>query len=216
MSIGEIIASVTAIIAIFISISQVRINNKQFLFDRRVKYFTILVDLYNLYEKNRKNLYDNINNEIEYIEIDTLFSFMTNNDYLYSITEVISNPLYNEKRKDFLSLLEKLKRISLKTRIVFRKMTIFNFRKRNITIGDFIYSYSELLFQMYSYKIILIRMDKTNNKNPDGTSLKYTKKITKEADMRKELIKSLNNIERAYKKIVKENILEKTQKQIQF
>ena len=88
----SIITVIVAIIALFQTSHQIRLSNKQHLFDRRLKSYLRANGLVNLCKDNYIHLQSKSNEE-PFFQNDTVFSLLTNNTYMYQQMEVLEHPL---------------------------------------------------------------------------------------------------------------------------
>ena len=114
-----IIATIVAIIALFQTNLQIRISNKQYLFERRIKIYTILLGLINLYKENEYLLKEN-HKEDEPIDVQFLFYGLINNSFLEEQHFAIEKPLEQPYQKKFLIKLEELASIANEIKYIFR------------------------------------------------------------------------------------------------
>ena len=101
------LSSVTAFVAIVALIQtrkQIKLSNKQHLFDKRIENYLIATGLIQLYKNNCMHF----NNEKDepIFAIDLEFMWLTNNTYLEEITSAIKNPLKETDQKKLLIKLE--------------------------------------------------------------------------------------------------------------
>ena len=111
------ITAIIAIIALIQAKQQIKMSNKQHLFDIRVEHYLIAKGLMQLYETNQYLLMD-VKNVFEF-KMHFFFTTMTNNTYLEDITNVISHPLEQPYQKQFLIRMEMMKDASTKIKYVF-------------------------------------------------------------------------------------------------
>lgn len=87
----SVITAIVAVIALIQTKQQIKLSNKQHLFDKRVEHYLIAKGLMQLHETNQILL---INKKDEpLLAMDFIFAQMTNNTYLEKITDVIAHPL---------------------------------------------------------------------------------------------------------------------------
>ena len=145
----SVITTLVAILALFQSIQQIRLSNKQHLFDKRVEYYIIAKDFISLYENNQLLLITESNQPV--LEVDYLFTWMTNNAYLEDIADITDHLSEEPYHKIFLKRLETIRSISTKIRFVFNG-------KASHYLSNFVHCYQELLMEMYKYQIIIKHM----------------------------------------------------------
>lgn len=150
-NIFSIITAIVAIIAIFQTSKQLKMSNKQFLFNKRIKNYLIFYVIYELYMDNIKLLDYSDEKSDEAIIVDIQFSQLTNNCYLKDITKIINNPKNNDYKTEFLIKLEDMKRIATEISFLFQN-------KYGLALHDFIVCYQNVLLEMYKYQILLDTM----------------------------------------------------------
>ena len=114
----SIITVIVAIIALFQTSHQIRLSNKQHLFDRRLKSYLRANGLVNLCKDNYIHLQSK-NNEEPFFQNDTVFSLLTNNTYMYQQMEVLEHPLEQPYQVEFLKKCEELKNLSEELKLYF-------------------------------------------------------------------------------------------------
>lgn len=189
------ITASAAVVALLFVGWQIKQSNKQKLFDKRLAIWTVAHGLMDLYvnvlplfkwgESEQKPAFSN----------DFEFGIMTNNSYLYEITPAIKYPLDGDWQLVLLKKLEDMRRISLESNFVF---------EGNIAsaVGEFVESYSEVLFSMYQYEILMSKIREANEKNPqifDELAERYG-----EPTQRGELLNARKRLRDAYEKLTSE------------
>ena len=201
----EIITLIISFIAIFQTNKQIKISNKQHLFDKRIEKFLICTGLLSLYSENEKLITEEKKNVP--LEVTTLFSGLTNNVHLKDIGTII-NDTHNEKiRIDFLIKLEELYKIASEIELIFP-------RTHSKILKEFILEYRNLLQKLYKYRCVLEKIEKENDKKPQ--EFVKLQKIFGEEKYREELYYVYKKIETIYKEIEENNIIEKVKKQIKL
>lgn len=204
-NIFPVITAITAILAIWQTHKQLKISNKQHLFDKRIEKFLICTGLISLYSEN-KMLIKEENNDAP-LEVTMLFSGLTNNMYLKDIGNII-NDTHNEKiRIDFLIKLEELYKVASEIELIFP-------RRHSKILKEFILEYKNLLQKLYKYRCVLEKIEKENDKKPQ--EFVKLQKIFPEEKYKEDLYDTYRNIETIYTKIVEKNIIEKVKKQIKL
>ena len=144
----SIITAVIAIIALFQTHVQIKISNKQFLFDKRLDKYLLAKGLLELYKDNEKLLDYNSCLDDEAIIVDYQFINLTNNNYLKDVTCIINEPKNNDFKNAFLVKIEELKGLSTEIRFLFPN-------KNGQLLENFIIKYQNILMELYKYQIIL-------------------------------------------------------------
>lgn len=199
------ITAVVAIVAVVQTKQQIKISNKQHLFDKRVEYYLIAKGLIQLYESNQTLV--TFKKDEPVLEMTTIFTFMTNNSYLENITYAIVHSLEQPYHKEFLAKRETLKEVSSKIKFSFGGSSA-------ILLADYVLRYQELLFKMYQYQIMLKKMEEVAQKF--SLTREEAQKSVGESGLRKELRKASDNLKQAYDMIKKEKVEKKIEKQIKL
>lgn len=198
------ITAIVAIIAIFLTGLQIRISNKQYLFDRRLRACLIIKGLISLYADNKTLIECKQKNEPKFA-IDLEFMWLTNNTYMEAQLDVIRHPLENPYHKEFLRKLEELCQLALEVKFIFNG-------KASQYYSNFVLCYEKTLYSMYQYQIIIDKMKRENEKQP--RTQKELQELFSEQTYRETLYSSMERLKAAYKKIIDEKADEKIEKQI--
>lgn len=196
------ITAITAVVAVFISISGIKKSNKQSLFDRRLNVYLNIKWMTSLCDENNKlaNMYINDSKDGPLLSIDFMFNLMTNCSYLEEVQGLLSHTSESEYQRTFLLKLESLKSLCEEARLIFPENIGY-------PLADFIYYYEELLFTMYKYQEALNGMSikyGANNELPNNDKL--------ENIWREKVIRYLSGTLNLSCRLSNEAILEKTKK----
>ncbi len=203
LSIVTVIVAVTALIQ---SHLQIKLSNKQHLFDKRVEIHLIAMGLLQLFRNNKSYLENTINNDPIHV-IDFMFSSMTNNTYLEHITPAIKNPLNEPYHKEFLVKMETIKEVGSKIEFLFSG-------KASELLADFVLDYQQFLFALYQYQILYNNIVKITNENE--MSLKKARQMVKENGYRENLKVVYNKLRQAFILLEKERVEDKIKMQIKL
>lgn len=201
----SVVTALVAIIALIQTRQQIKLSNKQHLFDKRLENYLIATGLIQLYRSNCIHFDDERDKPI--FSIDLKFSWLTNNTYLEGITRAIENPLEDPKHKELLIKLENLKNVDAKIKFLF-------YGKSSVLLGDFVLRYQELLFAMYQYKIILDKMKEVGRNYK--LTLEESQERVSEKKHRIKLQEAFDNLKEADSMLKKENAEEQIKKQIKL
>lgn len=205
----SLITAVVAVIALIQTKQQIKLNNKQFLFEIRVKHYLLFKELIQLYEINKERLtmiFINNNNDDFLWAIDNVFERLTDSDYLQQIKDVIFHPLEESYSKKFWRQTKDMKKVSTEIKFIFScKVAVY--------LGDYVLCYQQLLSEMRNLKILL--NNRTIKKSDEE------KEDVKQEDMGKEiqimeLQKALKDLKQAYDNIKKQRVEEKIEKEIKL
>ena len=96
----SIITALTAIIALFQTWKQIKVSNKQNLFEKRINVLIKVTGLMKLYEENRNLMIDdNEKDDSAVLMVDFNFENLTNNTYLEDIAICIHKSLEQPYQK---------------------------------------------------------------------------------------------------------------------
>ncbi len=202
----SIITVIVAIIALFQTSHQIRLSNKQHLFDRRLKSYLRANGLVNLYKDNYIHLQSK-NNEEPFFQNDTVFSLLTNNTYMYQQMEVLEHPLEQPYQVEFLKKCEELKNLSEELKLYFEG-------KASEQYSSFVFAYENALFRMYQYQILLCKMQDQNQKNP--MTLEKAQNKFDEPKYRKNLFASFDDLRKKYDILINEKADDKIKRQLKL
>lgn len=204
-----IITAVIAIIALFQTHVQIKISNKQFLFDKRLDKYLLAKGLLELYKDNKKLLDYNSCPDDKAIIVDYQFINLTNNNYLKDVTRIINEPKNNDFKNDFLVKIEELKKLSTEIKFLFPN-------KSGQLLGNFIMKYQNILMELYKYQIIsdLINDDNIPRKNKP-TYIELQKEYG-ELQHRHRLYNAINELKKSYYDALDKKAINKVEKSIKL
>lgn len=204
----EIIASCVsagvAILALFVSLRQGRMANRQSLFDRRLRIWIITEKLMQLYRTDSGLLKKG---DEPQFAIDLCFERLTNTTYLQEITPAISHVLESEHQLRLHLKLDEMKSLSTEATFVFKGQP-------KTVIAEFIDAYQALLFTIYRYQIILNKMQ-TNSKEFRWSREEAVEKMGEERH-REELCRAEDRLTAAYEKLAGKRLVGKIRRQIRL
>lgn len=211
--IASIVTCITAIISLIIAIAalfqannQIKISNKQNLFNGRLKIYLLFNGLMELYNSNKGFIEEDKEDEI-FFSSDFILSMLTNNSYLEIMSKVINKPLCQEEQKIFLSKIEELKNEAEKTKFIFNEET-------SNYLFDFIIAYEEVLMSLYKYCVLIDSMRRIQEEIPIKKDIHEVAKDVNEFKYRMILFDKFNNLSNAYNNVEKYKIREKLKDQI--
>ena len=204
-----IITAVIAIIALFQTHVQIKISNKQFLFDKRLDKYLLAKGLLELYKDNKKLLDYNSCPDDKAIIVDYQFINLTNNNYLKDVTRIINEPKNNDFKNAFLVKIEELKKLSTEIKFLFPN-------KSGQLLGNFIMKYQNILMELYKYQIIsdLINDDNIPRKNKP-TYIELQKEYG-ELQHRHRLYNAINELKKSYYDALDKKAINKIEKSIKL
>ncbi|URZ02726.1 hypothetical protein [Clostridium felsineum] len=201
----SVVTSIVAIFAVILTCKQIRLSNKQHLFDKRLENYIIATGLIQLYRSNCNYINNEKDTPILSNHMD--FEFLTNNTYLEQITCAIYNPLKESSQKELLIKLENLKEVATKIKFLFADNV-------SILLGDFVLRYQELLFEMYKYQTCIKEINK-ENENHKLTLEEIAQKVG-EKTCRVRLQEAFDNLKKADSALKMANVEDQIKKQIKL
>lgn len=208
----DIILSVTTIIlsivAIGINVYQNIKIKKQNLFDRRLRLYLELMDMWNLYKSNIFFL-----DKLNPMSIDVVFSYITNSSTFYMLADIMQTPLDHSKKAMFLTDCENLKKDAQEFRFVYNK--------KYSKCADFIEAYVNMIQQFHRQQILIKSFDRQNQqlliRKNQPLELEYVERKCMEfAQKENGLLSTIQRIKELHEEINKSNLLEKMEKEIKF
>ena len=200
-----ILAIITAIIAIYALYQtgkQIKLSNKQHLFDRRVDKFILVKRLLSLYSRNREKLKSM---EGLYENVEPIFRRLTNVTALKEMNIAVRNPLEEgEGHEIFLTICEKLLDASTEIELIWKG-------KEAGLVSEFVKKYEELLNTIYVQQIYIASEIESPTIPPDSLE----NKAKQMADMLK-IEKLIKDIDCLYEEIIKTNAEAHLKKQIKL
>lgn len=201
----SIITAIIAIVALLQTKQQIRVGNKQHLFDERLENYLIAEGFIRLYEDHQNQFL--IKKDEPEMALDLKFLWMTNNTYLEEISDVINHTLEKPFHKEFLTKLETIKNVASKIGFIFHGNATELLKK-------FVLCYQESLMQMYQYQMLFKKMNECANEFK--WTLEESVKNLNEPQQRMELHKAMENLKQAYDELKKENVKKKIARQIKL
>ena len=144
-----VVTAVTAIIALLISVVQMRLSNKQQLLNRRVRIWTRAQGLMELCDDARSSLEKMSDDPASTNDLpnEALFQAIADRSVLYDIAPVEERPLEGWQPR-VLAKLDELREMAFEAELVFRGPAAE-------ALGTFLKDYVSLLMLMYYYQIVL-------------------------------------------------------------
>ena len=204
-----IITASIAIIALFQTHKQIKISNKQYLFDKRLNKYLLANGLLELYKDNESLLDYTDDPDDEAIIVDYQFINLTNNNYLKDINCIIKEPKNNELKNNFLVKIEELKKLSNEIKFLFHDNS-------GVLLGNFIMEYQNVLMELYKYQIILNSIQNDNIPRKNKPSYSELQKNYEELKHRHRLYNAIDNLEKSYNEVISKKVINKIEKSIKL
>ena len=199
-----VMTSVAAVVAIGVSVHQIRLNNKQQLFERRLKAYMMANSIISLCKENYVFLSEKRKAEPQFAN-DLVFVWLTNNTYMEGQAEAIEHPLEQPFHKELLKKREELRNMAMEFEFIF---------KGNVAslYGNFLRDYENALAVMYQYEIIIRKMKEENEKYPHTSEV--LSKMFSEEEYRDRLYDALGKLKVSYDTVSQEKNDKQLRKQL--
>ena len=204
-----IITASIAIIALFQTHKQIKISNKQYLFDKRLNKYLLAKGLLELYKDNGSLLDYTDDLDDEAIIVDYQFINLTNNNYLKDVTCIINEPKNNEFKNNFLVKIEELKKLSNEIKFLFHDNS-------GVLLGNFIMEYQNVLMELYKYQIVLDSMMNDNIPRKNKPSYNELQKKYGELKHRHRLYDAIDDLKKSYHEVISKKVINKIEKSIKL
>ncbi len=202
----SVITALTATLALVLSVRQIRLSNKQQLFDRRLKVYMLANGLISLCKDNYIWLSPK-REQIPQFANDYIFIWLTNNTYMENQVDAIEHPLEQPFHKEFLRKREELRITAAEIDLIFKG-------KVALAYSNFLRSYEAALAAMYEYQIIVDEMQKENEKHP--MTIEEAGKMFSEEKYRDSLYDAMDNLRKAYDTVAEEKVKKQIKKQFKL
>lgn len=199
-----IMTSFAALSALYLSVRQMQLSNKQQLFDRRLKAYMLANSIISLCKENYMWLSEKREAEPQ-LANDFVFRWFTNNIYMESQAKAIKHPLKQPFHNDFLKKREELRSMAIEFELIFKGNTA-------LLYSNFLRDYEKTLAVMYQYQIIIKKIDEENSKHP--RSLEELSQLFSEKKYRDSLYEALDKLRESYDAVAQEKVEKKLRKQI--
>lgn len=199
-----VMTSVAAVVAIGVSVHQIRLSNKQQLFERRLKAYMMANSIISLCKENYVFLSEKRKAQPQFAN-DLVFVWLTNNTYIEGQAEAIEHPLEQPFHKELLKKREELRNMAMEFEFIF---------KGNVAslYGNFLRDYENALAVMYQYEIIIRKMKEENEKYPHTSEV--LSKMFSEEEYRDRLYDALGKLKVSYDTVSQEKNDKQLRKQL--
>lgn len=204
-----IITVIATLIALWQTHKQIKISNKQYLFDKRLSKYLLAKGLLELYKDNESLLDYTDDPDDEAIIVDYQFINLTNNNYLKDVTCIINEPKNNEFKNNFLVKIEELKQLSNEVRFLFPN-------KSGLLLSNFIMKYQDTLMELYKYQIVLDLMK--NDEIPRKNKPTYNELQNEYGELkhRHRLYDAIDDLKKSYREVISKKVINKIEKSIKL
>ena len=203
-TIAECASTFIAIIALVLSVHQIRLSNKQNLFNRRLSIWLTARGLAELYSEHRSHLEKRAEPQLA---MDLIFSWLTNNAYLCDVGSAAAHPLEVKYQKPFLAKLDELNGLAFEAKYAFKG-------DQAESISRFISDYRQLLFAIYQYQVRMNHVQKYAREY-QRTLEEACEKIG-ESEQSKKLYRAYDDISTSFDQLTDIKMTKKIEKQIRL
>lgn len=201
----ELILSVITVAGTIIALGQtrqqMRLSNKQALFEKRLNTYMFVKGLMELCNSNKTHFREYRDDVC--LTNKLIFGFLTNNSYLKELGDVINNSSDDNYRVKLLKKLEEIKSAATRIELIFRG-------KKRFFCSEFVSDYGEVLWRMYQYQIVCDKIEEERHKRKK--ELENLCGIYREPNYRKDVYDAMNKLVESYYKL--EKVENKIRKQI--
>ncbi len=204
-----IITVIATLIALWQTHKQIKISNKQYLFDKRLSKYLLAKGLLELYKDNESLLDYTDDPDDEAIIVDYQFINLTNNNYLKDVTCIINEPKNNEFKNNFLVKIEELKQLSNEIKFLFHD-------NNGVLLENFIMEYQNVLMELYKYQIMLDSMMNDNIPRKNKPTYNELQNEYGELKHRHRLYDAIDDLKKSYHEVVSKKVINKIEKSIKL
>ncbi len=213
MAVVAVVTAVVAVISLIFSGKQIKLSNKQNLFNRRLTNYLEIENLINSYEK-RKDSLNKLSKDEAISTCDMLFSQMTQDIGLDISDDDIKNIKYGSSDMKILSELKKIERLKKEADFIYKKGIDDN-------LGNFIIAYRDFLEELLYYQRKLAytkRKDDELNYNFDTPDYNYEKALKNagEPEQREKVFQFIKKLNETYSVIESKNVMGELSKEIKL
>ena len=190
----SIVAIVISIVALVQTGAQIKLSNKQQLFDRRLEKYLLFKELLYLYIQNETLFIDK--DSLLYL-VDYPFVWLTNCALLEEMNLAMKNPLHQHEQKIFLSKCEMLEKAATEIELLWND-------ENGKLVGKFVRQYIELLKAMYKQQIGIKKLKEENEQKT--MSMEVFEKQSRENAEMINLFDIVDSLKNTYQKLVDDKV----------
>ena len=202
----SILTALTAILALGFSVHQIRLSNKQHLFERRLKVYMLVNGIISLCKDNYMWLSAKRKETPQYAN-NLVFIWLTNNTYMEELADAIEHPLEQPFHKEFLRKREELRNTAMEIELIFKG-------EAALVYSNFLRTYETALAVMYQYEIVIDGMRKEKEQHP--MTREELEKMFSEEKYRDNLYDALGKLRKAYDAVTQDHIEKEMKKQLRL
>lgn len=196
------VAIVCSVIALWQTYNQIKLSNRQHLFDRRLSAYLTILDLYESYRtQNEKYV---LKEDCEFVfGIGAIWYSLVGNLYLESIQKASDYPIESQQGKAFSIKMAEFNKMAEEINLLFPK-------RISTPLSAFILVYMQTVRAIYHYLLVW----NSANQDPVLKTLSLQQKLKEigEPHYRKEVNDALKKLDATYQIILKKNLVFKVKK----
>ena len=200
----SILTALTAILALGFSGHQIRLSNKQHLFERRLKVYILANGIISICKDSYMWLSAKRKETPQYAN-DLVFIWLTNNTYMEELADAIEHPLEQPFHKEFLRKREELRNTAMEIELIFKG-------EAALVYSNFMRTYEAALAVMYQYEIVIDKMRK--EKEQHSMTREELEERFSEEKYRDNLYDALAKLCKAYDAVSQNHIEKEMKKQL--
>lgn len=190
------VTATVAIIALYQTHKQMKVSNKQHLFDKRVEVYLIAAELVGLYREMGPYIEGSKNMEAYWC--------LTKSSYFEGISLVRTTSSEHPVHEKFYAKMERLKDISAKIRLLFKA-------RSSALLGAYIRHYQELLLSLYKYECVKNSSLIECNEDSDSFIVEFNDEFWRET-----VLERARDLKQLYDELDRINVLKELEKQIKL
>ena len=198
----SIVTTLVAVFALSLTLWQIRLSNKQQLFDKRLDKYLFVLDMLSTYKNAESTLDYDMSGAVEF-----QFALLTNCSFMETITNVIEKPIHHHLHKEFLKKLEEIEKNATEIELLWDS-------KDSKCIAEFISLYRKLLQSIYKQQIYLQHLSKQNEVSP--ITLEKAQEEARSSAEDVGLFECIRKIKAVYQKIEQGKLEEKLKESIKL
>lgn len=206
-SLISIIAIVCSVIALWQTHRQIKLSNRQHLFDRRLSGYLIVTDLIQSYQIQQKDC--RLKDDDGFVSsIGLAWLHLTGNLYLESIQNACDYPIESQEGKNFSVKLAEFHRLAQEIQFLFSENI-------SIPVSLFIQAYIQVLQAIYQYRLVwnFAQQEPSIKCLPFGS--RSSKKLVCQI-IKKKVFDALDKLESTYQTISKQGLVLKMKESIKL
>ncbi len=203
-AIAACISVLFSMLAVAVAVYQIRLSNRQSLFDRRLNVWLKVQELVSLCQKGEGDIE---RGDEPIMVADCIFERLTNTTLLQEITPAIHHTLERDYQLKLHLKLDEIKHISQEAKYAFKGGA-------SVSISSFVFDYQSLLFALYQYQCIVSKMKEWAQER--RLTLEDASRAVNEMSYRSRLFEAEERLSDSCAALTKREMVEKVERQIRL